>query len=66
MCMQAQLCPPGLFVPDPWTVARQASLSMGFPRQESWGGLPFPPPGYLPDPETEPKSLAWLPLWLRW
>ena len=36
MCMQAQLCPPGLFVPDPWTVARQASLSMGFPRQEYW------------------------------
>ena len=27
----------------PWTVARQAPLSMGFPRQEHWSGLPFPP-----------------------
>ena len=33
-----------LFV-TPWTVACQASLSMGFPRQEYWSGLPFPPPG---------------------
>ena len=29
----------------PWTVVRQASLSMGFPRQEYWNGLPFPSPG---------------------
>ena len=29
----------------PWTVARQAPLSMGFPRQEYWSGLPFPTPG---------------------
>ena len=34
----------------PWTIARQASLSMGFPRQEYWSELPFPPPGDLPDP----------------
>ena len=34
----------------PWTVARQASLSMRFPRQEYWSGLPFPPPRDLPDP----------------
>ena len=33
----------------PWTVACQASLSMGFPRQEYWSGLPFPLPGDLPD-----------------
>ena len=32
-----------------WTVARQAPLSMGFSRQEYCSGLPFPPPGYLPD-----------------
>ena len=38
----------------PWTIARQAPLSMGFPRQERWSGLPFPPPEDLPDPETEP------------
>ena len=35
-----------LFV-TPWTVAHQAPLSMGFPRQEYWRGLPFPPPGDL-------------------
>ena len=34
----------------PQTVARQAPLSMGFSRQEYWSGLPFPPPGDLPDP----------------
>ena len=37
-------------------VARQAPLSMGFPRQEYWSGLPFPPPGGLPDPGIEPVS----------
>ena len=31
----------------PWTVARQASLSMGFSRQESWSGFPFPSPQVL-------------------
>ena len=46
----------------PWTVARQAPLSLGFPRQEYWRGLPFPPPGDLPDPEiehTSPGSPVW-------
>ena len=42
----------------PWTVARQAPLSMGFPRQEHWSGWPFPPPVDLPDPGTEPSSPA--------
>ena len=42
----------------PWTVAHQAPLSMGFPRQEYWSGLPFPPPGDLPDPGIEPGSPA--------
>ena len=42
----------------PWTVARQAPLSMGFPKQEYWSGLLFPPPGDLPDPGIEPASLA--------
>ena len=37
----------------PWTVAYQASLSMGFSRQEYWSGLPFPSPGDLPDPGIE-------------
>ena len=34
----------------PWTVVRQALLSMEFSREEYWSGLPFPPPGNLPDP----------------
>ena len=37
----------------PWTVARQAPLSMGFSRQEYWSGLPHPPPGDLPNPGIE-------------
>ena len=41
----------------PWTVARQAPLSMGFSRQEFWSRLPFPSPGDLPDTGTEPMSL---------
>ena len=35
----------------PWMVTCQAPLSMGFSRQESWSGLPCPPPGDLPDPD---------------
>ena len=41
-----------------WTVAYQAPLSMEFSRQGYWNGLPFPPPGDLPDPEIKPTSLA--------
>ena len=43
---------------NPWTVARQAPLCMGFQRQEYWSGLPFPSPGDLPDPGIEPTSPA--------
>ena len=43
---------------DLWTVACQASLSMGFSRQEYWTGLLCPPPGDLPNPGTEPISLV--------
>ena len=42
----------------PWIVNHQVPLSMGFPRQEYWSGLPFPSPGYLPDPGVEPVSPA--------
>ena len=49
----AQLCqtlqPHGLYV------AHQAPLSMGFSKQESWRGLPFPSPGDLPDPGIKPR-----------
>ena len=40
----------------PWTVAHQAPPSLGFSRQEHWSGLPFPPPGDLPDPGIKPRS----------
>ena len=42
----------------PWTIACQAPLSMGFPRQEYWSRLPFPFSGDLPDPEIKPASPA--------
>ena len=50
-------CHVWIFV-TPWTVARQAPLSTGFPRQEYWSGLPFPHPGDLPDPGIRPGSPA--------
>ena len=40
----------------PWTVPYQASLSMGFCRQEYWSGLPVPSPGDVPHPRIEPGS----------
>ena len=40
------------------TVACQAPLSMGFSRQESWSGLPCPPPGDFPNPGIKPRSSA--------
>ena len=51
-----QACPT---VCDPMDcTAHQALLSMGFPRQRYWSGLPFPSPGDLPDPGIKPRSLA--------
>ena len=50
-----QSCPT-LF--DPWTVAHEAPLSVGFSRQEYWSGLPCPPPGDLPYPGIEPVSFT--------
>ena len=43
-----------LTLATPWTVALQASLSMGFPRQEYRSGLPFPSLGDLPNPGVKP------------
>ena len=60
MCVCAHMCAlthVQLFV-TPWTVANQAPLSMGFPRQEYWSGSPFPTSRDLPDPEMEPTSLS--------
>ena len=42
----------------PWTVALQAPLSIGFPRQENWSESPFPPPGDLPNPGIKLMSPA--------
>ena len=49
---------PDSLQPHKLYVAHQAPLSMGFSRQESWSGLPFLPPGALPDPGIEPGSPA--------
>ena len=56
-CMLSSLSRVQLFA-TPWTVAHQAPLSTGFPRQEYWSGLPFPPPRDLPDPGIKPMSLG--------
>ena len=56
MCVCVQLCV------TPWTVAHQAPLFMGFSRQAYRSGLPFPPPGDLPDPGIEHASPAFLAL----
>ena len=45
------------FAPS-WTVAQNAPLSIRFPEQEYWHGLPFPSPGDLPDPGIKPRSQA--------
>ena len=50
-----KLCPTLATV---WNVAFQAPLSMGFSRQESWSGVPFPPPGNLPDAGIRAAPLA--------
>ena len=45
-----------LLFATPWTVAHQVPLSMGFPRQEYWSGLPFPSPEGLSNPGIKPGS----------
>ena len=59
-CPGARLHAPSLsrvqLFATPWTVARQASLSMGFPRQEYWIGVPFPSPRDPPDPGIGPRD----------
>ena len=55
LVLVAQSCPT---LHNPWTVARQAPVSMEFPRQEYWSGLPFPSPEDLPHPGIKPSSPA--------
>ena len=50
----------------PWTVAHQAPLPMEFSRQEYWNGLPFPPPGDLPNPRIEPGIETHVSHLLHW
>ena len=57
LCDPMDYSPPVFFV-TPWTVAHQALLFTKFTRQEYWSGLPFPSPGDLPNPGTEPRSPA--------
>ena len=54
-CSVAHLCPT---LCSPVDCSPQDPLSMEFSRQEYWSGLPFPPPGDLPDPGIEPRSSA--------
>ena len=58
VCVCAQSLSHAQLFANLWTVDCQAPLSMGFPRQEYWSGLPFVPPGDLPDPGIEPGSPA--------
>ena len=54
------------FFATPWTVARQAPLSVEFSRQECWSGLPCPPPGDLPHPGMEAGSLSYISCGDKW
>jgi len=54
--MPAQLLSHVQIFGTPWSIARQALLSMEFSRQEYWSRLPCPPPGNLPDPGIKPLS----------
>ena len=56
VCLVAKSRPVLLW--PPWTAALQAPLSIGFPRQEYWSELPFPPPGALPHPGIKPELPA--------
>ena len=58
VCARARSLSCVLLFVTPWTVAYQAPLSMGFPKQEYWSGLSFPPPGDLPYPGIELASSA--------
>ena len=52
--MHAQLCLP---LCNPMDLAHQVLLSMGFSRQQYWNGLPYTPPGDIPNPRIKPASL---------
>ena len=55
--MKVKVLVPQSCLVTPWTIARQAPLSMGFSRQEYWRAFPFPSPGDLLDPGILPRIL---------
>ena len=59
-CRCAKSLPSVRLFATPWTVDHQSPLSSGLSRQESWNGLPCPPPGDLPNPgiQSNPKSVS--------
>ena len=57
VCVHAKLLQSCPTLCDAMDLAHQAPLSMGFSWQEYWSGLPFPPPGAIPDPEMESTCL---------
>ena len=64
-CKQSHFSHVQLFA-NPWTLAHQAPLSMGFSGQEHWSGLLCLPPGDLPDPSIKPVPLSestWKKFW---
>ena len=56
-CLVTKCCPSSFAIP--WTIAHQAPLHLGFPRQEYWSGLPLPSPGDLSDQGLNPHLLHW-------
>ena len=61
-CMRAKSLSHVLLFAILWTVACRVPLSLGFLRHKYWSGLPFPPPGHLPNPGIEPMYLMSSPL----
>ena len=55
MCLVTQALSRVQLFETPWAVARQAPMPMELSRQEYWSGLPFPPPGDLPNPRIGPR-----------
>ena len=58
VCVHAHVLNPVQLFATPWAVALKVPLSMELSRQKHWSGLPFPTPGYLPDPGIKPESPA--------
>ena len=58
VCACVRGCTQSCLFVTPWTIARQAPLSTGFPRQEHWNGLPFLFPGDLPHSGIQPASFT--------